>query len=64
MEVVVRFDPLPDPGDGGQVHGTVGVAGEGQQSAPFTGWLQLLSHLEALSGCAPAEQADAPPSSR
>ncbi|WP_219415327.1 hypothetical protein [Pseudonocardia nigra] len=59
-EVIVRFERLPagsDP-DAAQVLGTVIAAGDSQQARAFTGWLQLLSHLEVLSGCSGVEQAE------
>lgn len=59
-EVIVRFEP-PAPGtDSAQepVRGVVVVVGDEQESRHFTGWLQLLSHLETLSGDAAKSAAD------
>lgn len=64
-EVVIRFaEPeraVANGGDRGpdEVRGTVAAAGEHSSGPlPFTGWLQLLGHLEMLSGIGPAESGD------
>lgn len=40
----------------GDVHGTVRKHGEDDEVLPFYGWLQLLGHLEELSGAAPSSR--------
>lgn len=48
-DVVVRFE---DEGEGRprDVHGTVLPLGGDDKALPFHGWLQLLGHLENVSG--------------
>lgn len=51
-EIIVRFDEAEGGLSRGEVSGTVQVVGTARPSLAFCGWLQLLSHLEMLSGAA------------
>ena len=56
-EVVVRFDEPGDSSSPGQVQGIVHSSGD-PETREFTGWLQLIGHLEMLSGFAAAQRVD------
>jgi hypothetical protein len=49
IEIRVIFEHVGIDGPAGPVAGTVRRAAEGP-AIPFAGWLQLLGHLEQLSG--------------
>ena len=49
IEIRVIFEHVGIDGSAGPVAGTVRRASDGP-AIPFAGWLQLLGHLEQLSG--------------